>query len=93
MENLFLYISLCYIIKKYKTFFRIDIQLYQHSWKLGKLEIVWNTIYSMRDRVVLDIQTDSLVFPLNTFIFAGTMTTLREEKLTALRLNQLILEH
>jgi hypothetical protein len=28
----------------YKTninhFFRIDIQLYQHSWKLGKLEIV-----------------------------------------------------
>ena len=24
-----------------KHFFRIDIQLYQHSWKLEKLEIVW----------------------------------------------------
>jgi hypothetical protein len=36
------YISWCYVIKKYiKHFFRIDIQfIYQHSWKLGKLEIV-----------------------------------------------------
>jgi hypothetical protein len=24
-----------------KHFLRIDIQLYQHSWKLGKLEILW----------------------------------------------------
>ena len=29
------------IFKKYKTFFRIDIQLYQHEWKLEKQEIVW----------------------------------------------------
>ena len=28
-------------IKKYKTFFRVDIQLYQHEWKLEKREIVW----------------------------------------------------
>ena len=29
--------------KKYKTFFRIDMQLYQHSLKFEKLEIVSNT--------------------------------------------------
>ena len=29
------------LFKKYKTFFRIDIQLYQHEWKLEKREIVW----------------------------------------------------
>ena len=27
-----------YIFKKY---FRVDIQLYQHEWKLEKREIVW----------------------------------------------------
>ena len=33
------FFSLCYIIK-YKTFFPyIDIQLYQHLWKWGKVEI------------------------------------------------------
>ena len=40
----FLYISSCYIIKKYKTFFPYChwyMQLYQHSWKLEKLEIMW----------------------------------------------------
>ena len=26
--------------KKYKTSFRADIELYKHSWKLGKLEIM-----------------------------------------------------
>ena len=36
-ENFFLYISLCYIYYKtnIKLFFGIDIQLYQHSWKLA----------------------------------------------------------
>ena len=29
------------IIKKYKTFFRVDIQLYQHEWKLEKRENVF----------------------------------------------------
>ena len=29
------------IFKKYKTFFRVDIQLYQHECKLEKREIVW----------------------------------------------------
>jgi hypothetical protein len=37
------FISLCFFVLYYKTnikhFFRIDIQLYQHSWKLGKLPI------------------------------------------------------
>ena len=31
-----------YYKRNIKHFFRIDIQLYQHSWKLEKLEIVWN---------------------------------------------------
>jgi hypothetical protein len=39
------FISLCFFVLYYKTnikhFLRIDIQLYQHSWKLWKLEIVW----------------------------------------------------
>jgi hypothetical protein len=39
------FLSLYFFVLCYKTnikhFFRIDIQLYQHSWKLGKLEIVW----------------------------------------------------
>jgi hypothetical protein len=43
------FLSLCFFVLYYKTnikhFFRIDIQLYlwlyQHSWKLGKREIVW----------------------------------------------------
>jgi hypothetical protein len=39
------FLSLYFVVLYYKTnikhFFRIDIQLYQHSWKLGKLEIVW----------------------------------------------------
>ena len=30
-----------YYKRNVKHFFRIDIQLYQHSWKLEKLEIVW----------------------------------------------------
>ena len=30
-----------YYKRNIKYFFRIDIQLYQHSWKLEKLEIVW----------------------------------------------------
>ena len=36
-ENFFLYIFLCYIYYKtnIKLFFGIDIQLYQHSWKLA----------------------------------------------------------
>jgi hypothetical protein len=38
------FLSLCFFVLYYKTnikhFFRIDIQLYQHSWKLEKLEIV-----------------------------------------------------
>ena len=29
------------IFKKYKTFFRVDIQLYQHDWRLEKRETVW----------------------------------------------------
>ena len=28
-------------IKKYRTFFRVDMQLYQNEWKLKKREIVW----------------------------------------------------
>jgi hypothetical protein len=39
------FLSLYFFVLYYKTnikhFFRIDIQLYQHLWKLGKLEIVW----------------------------------------------------
>jgi hypothetical protein len=39
------FLSLCFFVLYYKTnikhFFSIDIQLYQHSWKLGELEIVW----------------------------------------------------
>ena len=27
-----------------KNIFRVDIQLYQHEWKLEKREIVWNNI-------------------------------------------------
>jgi hypothetical protein len=42
------FLSLCFFVLYYKTnikhFFGIDIQLYQHSWKLGKLEIVWHLI-------------------------------------------------
>ena len=30
-----------YYKRNIKHFFRIEIQLYQHSWKLEKLEIVW----------------------------------------------------
>ena len=30
-----------YYKRNIKHFFRVDIQLYQHSWKLEKLEIVW----------------------------------------------------
>ena len=30
-----------YYKRNIQHFFRIDIQLYQHSWKLEKLEIVW----------------------------------------------------
>ena len=30
-----------YYKRNIKHFFRFDIQLYQHSWKLKKLEIVW----------------------------------------------------
>ena len=30
-----------YYERNIKHFFRIDIQLYQHSWKLEKLKIVW----------------------------------------------------
>ena len=30
-----------YYKRNIKHFFRIDVQLYQHSWKLEKLEIVW----------------------------------------------------
>ena len=30
-----------YYKRNIKHFFRIDIQLYQHSWKLEKLDIVW----------------------------------------------------
>ena len=42
--NVGTFLSLCFFVLYYKTnikhFFRIDIQLYQHSWKLGKREIV-----------------------------------------------------
>ena len=30
-----------YYLRNIKHFFRIDIQLYQHEWKLEKREIVW----------------------------------------------------
>ena len=30
-----------YYKRNIKHFFRVDVQLYQHSWKLEKLEIVW----------------------------------------------------
>jgi hypothetical protein len=40
------FLSLCFFVLYYKTntkqFFRIDIQLYQHSWKLGELEVMFN---------------------------------------------------
>jgi hypothetical protein len=43
-RNVGKFLSLCFFVLYYKTnikhFFRVDIQLYQHSWKLGKLEIV-----------------------------------------------------
>jgi hypothetical protein len=43
--NIGKFLSLYFFVLYYKTnikhFFRIDIQLYQHSWKLGKLEILW----------------------------------------------------
>jgi hypothetical protein len=58
------FLSLCFFVLYYKTnikhFFRIDIQLYQHSrWKLGKLEIVWKHSY---------FSTQILVFPISTRI-------------------------
>jgi hypothetical protein len=31
-------------IKQIQNIFRVDIQLYQHEWKLGNREIVWNII-------------------------------------------------
>jgi hypothetical protein len=42
-----LYFFVLYYKKNIKHFFRIDIQLYQHSWKLGKLEIVCPTRVDM----------------------------------------------
>ena len=39
--TLLLKFSVLYYKRNIKHFFRIDIQLYQHSWKLEKLEIVW----------------------------------------------------
>jgi hypothetical protein len=51
------FLSLCFFVLYYLTnikhFFRIDIQLYQQSWKFGKLEIVWKS-------------TQLLVFPIST---------------------------
>ena len=46
-----------YYKRNIKHFFRIDIQLYQHSWKLEKLEIVWKH------------DAHSLVFPHNFSFF------------------------
>ena len=34
-------LGLVFIFKNYKTFLRVDIQLYQHEWKLEIPEIVW----------------------------------------------------
>ena len=39
--TLLLKFFMLYYKRNIKHFFRIDIQLYQHSWKLEKLEIVW----------------------------------------------------
>ena len=44
MENfppLLLKFFVLYYKRNIKHFFRIDIQLYQHEWKLEKREIVW----------------------------------------------------
>ena len=49
-----------------KHFFRIGIQLYQHSWKLEKLEIVWKQF---------------LVFPISTRIVNNTRENWKNSKL------------
>jgi hypothetical protein len=54
-----LYFFVLYYKKNIKHFFRIDIQLYQHSWKLGKLEIVWKH-FGRR------VSIQFLVFPIST---------------------------
>ena len=38
-----------YYKRNIEHFFRIDIQLYQHSWKLEKLDIVWKPVNSKLD--------------------------------------------
>ena len=38
---LFSFTYLHFTFKKYKTIFLVDVQLYQHEWKLEKREIVW----------------------------------------------------
>ena len=59
-----------YIIYIYKylylrniKLFRVDIQLYQHEWKLKKREIVWNTTPAGRS-----VFTQFRVFPIFTSV-------------------------
>jgi hypothetical protein len=57
------FMFLCAILQnKYKTFFRVDIQLYQHSWKLRKLEIV----KTLRPSGVVFLHMQFLVFSIST---------------------------
>ena len=52
-----------YYKRNIKHFFRIDIQLYQHSWKLEKREIVWK-----HDACGRRVSTQFLVFPIFTSV-------------------------
>ena len=56
---------LCYK-RNIKHFFRIDIQLYQHSWKLEKLEIVWKHSVENTPPCGRRVSTQFLVFPIST---------------------------
>ena len=46
----------CFVFKKYTTFFRVDIQLYQHEWKLEKREtycmLYYNVLYCIVTNVI-----------------------------------------
>ena len=59
--TLLLRFSVLYYKRNIKHFFHIDIQLYQHSWKLEKLKLCENTPPCRRR-----VSTQFLVFPIST---------------------------
>ena len=53
--SLLLKFFVLYYKRNIKHFFRIDIQLYQHSWKLEKLEIVVFLVFPISTRVDITV--------------------------------------